>query len=179
MPRLPSWEAQDLRRLGARRARPRGRLPVPRRRAQERDMSAREYGSFTPDPDDSLPGFGEPGTPWSGTETSRARAAARDKEGTEIRLRDQVIEYLSLRSASGVTWREVASRFGVHHGSASSVLSTLHKAGHIHRLSERRDKRAVYVLPQFTEGRPVMSYGGRPKIHTCPACGHTYSEGAS
>lgn len=65
----------------------------------------------------------------------------------------QTLHALRLVRARGLTWAELASHLGIHHGAASGVLSSLHKAGVIVRLSERRSRSMVYVLPEFVEGR--------------------------
>ena len=88
---------------------------------------------------------------WSGSDTSRTRAVTAD--------------------ASGQTWAELGDKLGAHHGTASGVLSVLHKAGRIDRLTERRDRCKVYVLPEFTAGREIEVQGRK---HECPSCGHRF-----
>lgn len=62
---------------------------------------------------------------------------------------------LGLHGKAGMTWKELAAHFGWHHGSASGVLSSLHKQSKVVRLRERRDGAAVYVMPQHVDGRPT------------------------
>jgi hypothetical protein len=41
------------------------------------------------------------------------------------------------------------------------VLSDLHKAGRIARLTEERNRCKVYVLPEYVNGRETEPHGGR------------------
>lgn len=107
----------------------------------------------------------------SGGDTSRERAERDDGDGTTTHRQRTVMDYLSRRLDHGATWKEVGSRFGWHHGQASGVLSVLHKTGHIERLTERRDRCSVYVLPEYVAGRDTIAHGGKPK--TCPHCGES------
>lgn len=104
---------------------------------------------------------------WSGSDTSRERAVTEDRDGTTTRRQTEVLSYLRNVVAYGATWKELAEHFGWHHGQASGVLSVLHKTGHIARLQERRNKCAVYVLPDYTAGRPLAVQ----KHKCCPHCG--------
>ena len=68
-----------------------------------------------------------------------------------------------------MTWREVADTTEWHHGQASGALSVLHKEGRLARLRNRRDKCAVYVLPEFVHGRETARHGSqRPRL--CDHC---------
>ena len=80
-------------------------------------------------------------------------------------IKKDVIAYIRNRGAAGVTWKDVAKRFSIHHGGASARLSTLHKAGTISRLTESRDGCKIYVYPTFVEGRPLDEFQGRDKVH--------------
>jgi len=53
----------------------------------------------------------------------------------------------------GMTWRDVSAVFETNHGSASGLLSRLHRAGQIIRLSEEREGSHVYVMPEWVLGR--------------------------
>lgn len=99
---------------------------------------------------------------WSGSDTSRQRAEEADKDGTTGR--NQSITLLALLGAgrSGLTWRDLAHRTGWHHGSASGALSVLHKTGAICRLKETRDRCAIYVRPEYVEGRETSEH--RPNV---------------
>jgi hypothetical protein len=96
---------------------------------------------------------------WSGSEASHDRAVSSDQSG-QTRTRQQgTVAYLRLRGAEGVTWPELGRVRGWHHGTASGVLSVLHKEGVIARLKERRDKCSIYVLPEFVNGRATSPHG--------------------
>ena len=110
---------------------------------------------------------------WSGSQTSQARAIAEDSDGTTS-FRQKIIVALLLRAGKiGLTWKEVAERQNWHHGQSSGALSVLHKEGLIERLTERRNRCAVYVHPDFVNGRDTAPHGRKKRIHTCTNCGHT------
>lgn len=113
---------------------------------------------------------------WSGSATSQERAAREDADGTTSRRQDQTLFALAGRHSMGLTWRELGQARGWHHGQASGVLSVLHKTGRIARLVERRDKCAVYVLPDYVGDRttaphgsakPVLSPGEQHLLRVC------------
>jgi hypothetical protein len=96
---------------------------------------------------------------WAGSDTSRERAEQQDQDGTYT-ARQRTAMYELLHSLDyGVTWRELALATGLHHGQASGLLSNLHKEGRIVRLTERRNKCAIYVLPEYTLGRETSEHG--------------------
>lgn len=123
----------------------------------------------TAHPDPELPYAGTSG--WSGSATSRERAERDDQDGTTAGRQARTIEDLSTRWAvdgvidagreQGLTWKELAWLHGWHHGQASGVLSVLHKTGRIARLTERRNRCAVYVLPEYVHGRETAPHGGK------------------
>jgi hypothetical protein len=77
--------------------------------------------------------------------------------------REQALAFLATQGVRGGTWKELAEHLGIHHGSASSVLSLLHKNGRISCLAEdRRDRSHVYVLPDLVGGRPTRARGRGP-----------------
>lgn len=57
----------------------------------------------------------------------------------------------------------------LHHGQASSVLSVLHKEGRLARLTEKRERCAVYVLPEYVGDRAAAPYRPNKKNRTDPA----------
>jgi len=107
---------------------------------------------------------------WSGTDTSKERADNDDLFGNTSARQQYVLNLLRARGAEGATWREVADLSMMHHGQASSALSTLHKADKIARLTEKRDKCRVYVLHEYVYERETDSQGRKPKA--CPNCGY-------
>lgn len=95
---------------------------------------------------------------WSGSSTSQERAVSADEDGTTSVRQRQTLSDVSACGSQGITWRELASRHGWHHGTASGVLSVLHKTGHLARLTERRDRCQIYVLPEHVQGRTTAPF---------------------
>lgn len=90
----------------------------------------------------------------SGTDTSRERAEREDADGTTGDLQRLVRGAVSASDTRGVTVAELRDYFSDrHHGSLSSALTNLHRAGRIARLTEVRGRCKVYVLPDCIEGR--------------------------
>ena len=116
----------------------------------------------------SLPYNGSSG--WSGTDTSKNRADRADSSGDTSRRQRETIEHLFMAHKDGLTWRELATITGWHHGQASGVLSVLHKDGKIARLLDRRDRCRIYVHLTHIGDRETDSQGRKPKA--CPNCGH-------
>jgi DNA-binding MarR family transcriptional regulator len=104
----------------------------------------------------------------SGTDTSKARALNADRSGKTALRQAQTLNLLAQRKLLGITWKELSEITGLHHGTASGVLSVLHKAGRIARLKESRDGCKVYVDVACIQGR-VVEKQGRKKC--CPHCG--------
>lgn len=122
---------------------------------------------------------------WSGSDTSQERAEREDSDGTTSRRQEQALASLSNRYGMGVTWRELGQMRNWHHGQASGVLSVLHKSGRIARLTERRDKCAVYVLPDYVGDRitaphgsakPVLDFRERNLLSACQTAGRAARE---
>jgi DNA-binding MarR family transcriptional regulator len=104
---------------------------------------------------------------WSGSETSRERAIRNDADGTTARNQKTALYWLAENAYHGMTWKDLSDRTGMHHGTSSGVLSVLHKAGVIVRLTDKRDRCAIYVLPENVDGRTVSIQ--KPKC--CKNCG--------
>jgi hypothetical protein len=102
----------------------------------------------------------EGGSGSSGSDTSHERARENDLTGRTGRNQQAVFDYLAGAGERGATWGDIADRFEWHHGTASGALSTLHRAGRIARLRERRGRSKVYVLPEHVMNRPSEPYGG-------------------
>lgn len=94
---------------------------------------------------------------WSGSDTSRQRAIHEDSTGVTGGNQERTLTELRKAGSYGLTWRELGELLGLHHGSASGVLSVLHKAGLIVRLREQRSRSAVYVTPDYVLGREVAA----------------------
>lgn len=101
---------------------------------------------------------------WSGSTTSRDRESQDREKGNTLHRQQGVLNILARRGACGAIWGEIGDEMGLHHGAASGVLSVLHKTGHVVRLTERRNKCQVYVLPQHADGRELAPY--KPNVST-------------
>lgn len=66
---------------------------------------------------------------------------------------DRLLIMLNATQERGMTWRDVAAVTETSHGSASGLLSRLHKRGAIRRLSDEREGCKVYVTPNWVLGR--------------------------
>lgn len=69
---------------------------------------------------------------------------------------DAAREILWAAGSHGLTWLDYAAATGAHHGSASGMLSRLHKTGIALRLKDKRDGNSVYVAPEFREERDIV-----------------------
>jgi hypothetical protein len=110
---------------------------------------------------DYLP-YGEKGSGWSGSETSRERAEREDALGITGKRQAQVYALLATHQGRGMTVKEVEDHLSIGHGPASSALTHLHRADRVARLQERRLNQQVYVLKGFTDGREESPY--RPRL---------------
>ena len=104
----------------------------------------------------------------SGTDTSRERALHADRSGKTALRQAQALNLLSQREMAGLTWKEFSEITGLHHGTASGVLSVLHKTGRIARLKETRNGCKVYVDVFCVQGRVIEKQGRK---QCCPQCG--------
>jgi hypothetical protein len=106
-------------------------------------------------------GTTNPSSGYSGTDTSAERARRDDSTGVTGARQSKTFMALNRYGEAGLTWKELAYLEGWHHGQASGALSNLHKAGSIARLSERRDRCKVYVLPEYVNGREIEPCAAR------------------
>ena len=104
---------------------------------------------------------------WSGSQTSRDRAITQDKDGTTKSRQSETMRLVLATKSYGMTWKELSDQTGWHHGTASGALSVLHKAGFLERLTDRRNKCAIYVGVESVNGRSTAKV--KPK--TCKHCG--------
>lgn len=100
----------------------------------------------------------------SGSQTSKDRADSEDNSGVTGQRHEETLLFLLTRDMIGATWRELSDHYGWHHGQSSGALSVLHKVGFIERLTETRERSAVYVLPQYVMGRETSPYQARKKL---------------
>jgi DNA-binding MarR family transcriptional regulator len=105
---------------------------------------------------------------WSGTPTSKARAMINLRTGKEYNNQQKALALLKGNPA-GLTWKELADTTGVHHGTASGVLSVLHKSGAIIRSANVRNRCAIYYHLEFSDR--VINQVYKKKEKPCPHCG--------
>jgi len=110
---------------------------------------------------DYLP-YGEKGSGWAGSETSRERQEREDSAGITGKRQAEVYGLLATHTTAGMTVKEVEDALSLGHGPASSALTHLHRAERVVRLQERRMNQQVYVLRGYAEGRPESPY--RPRL---------------
>lgn len=96
---------------------------------------------------------------WSGSDTSRARARYLDESGITSQTQQRILHHLHTQGTLGSTWKEMAEALNEDHGTISGSLSNLHKAHHVARLTETRDRCKVYVHPNFIHGRRTEHQG--------------------
>jgi len=107
---------------------------------------------------------------WSGSDTSRQRAIDNISSGREENNQQKALRLLKLRGTTGLTWKELATETGWHHGTASGVLSVLHMSGAIVRTYTVRNRCKIYVHQNFKDDVKVEVYKKREKF--CPHCGN-------
>lgn len=127
-------------------------------------------------------GSTDPNSGYTGSDTSEERAREADRTGVTARNQRHTLHFLREAGRHGMTYRELGGVAGWHHGQASSSLSILHKAGRIARLTERRTRCLVYVLPEFVAGRDTTPQGQTSTtallahmadlLARAPDCGH-------
>lgn len=109
---------------------------------------------------------------WSGTDTSMARAVDNVTSGRELNNQEKALAYIKNAGVFGVTWKELAIEMLWHHGTASGVLSVLHKEGEIIRLRRTRGRCKIYISILTSQMNPDMlveTY--KIKNKPCPHCG--------
>ena len=107
---------------------------------------------------------------WSGTDTSKARAINNIASGQEANNQQKALTILKAANLHGMTWKELASLIGVHHGTASGVLSVLHQSGAIVRAVKIRNGCKVYIHQDYKDQAIHEVYKKREKL--CPHCGN-------
>lgn len=120
----------------------------------------------------TLPYAGTSG--WSGSQTSYERAKINDTSGKTAKLQKMFLDDLERAGNLGLTSREWGDMHNLEHQTYSSVPSLLHLGGFIVRLTQRRGRHQVYVMPQWVNGRVESPHkSNKPKVTTCTNCGHT------
>ncbi len=98
---------------------------------------------------------------YSGSDTSEERARQQDADGTTSERQRRTRSVIAATGGAGCTWKELSDVTGWHHGESSGALSVMHKEGVLARLTERRNRCAVYVLPEHVNGRETALHGRR------------------
>ena len=94
--------------------------------------------------------------------------------GHDLRNQPRALGQLALAGSHGLTWEQLARLTGWHHGTASGVLSTLHRAGKVERLVRKRNRRSIYVLPWYVAGRETVK--PKPNPRQCPECVEAHAQ---
>jgi len=90
---------------------------------------------------------------WSGTDTSQQRALDNIHSGRELNNQQKALHLLKHMGKLGLTWKELAQETGWHHGTASGILSVLHRKT-LPTLWARHQRIAVtYAKMGTTSGR--------------------------
>jgi ribosomal protein S25 len=121
-------------------------------------MDGSEYGSGN-----LMIPYGKTGSGHAGNGTSRDRQEIQDASGLTGKRQKATLEAVELSAQRGVTAAEMEELLNVGHGQASSALSHLHRAGHIRRIKERRNKQEIYVTPENVGERVESPYNPRPE----------------
>lgn len=101
---------------------------------------------------------------------SRERAERRAADGTASAVQALILGDLDRHGYFGSTCHEAEPRLGISHESYTGARTNLHARGVITRLAERRERRHVYVLPEFAEGRDTVPFRpNRTRQATDPA----------
>ena len=107
---------------------------------------------------------------WSGTETSQDRALYNLRTGKEYNNQQKALALLKDARVNGLTWKELSEHTGMHHGTASGVLSVLHKSYAILRGTRVRNGCKIYYSIEYSDAVTHEVYKKKQKI--CSNCGH-------
>ncbi len=106
---------------------------------------------------------------WSGTSTSKERALYNLRTGKEYNNQQKALALINNADSAGLTWKELSEQTDMHHGTASGVLSVLHKSGAILRTTKVRNGCKVYMHIAFADLIKHEIYKSKAKL--CPHCG--------
>ena len=110
---------------------------------------------------------------WSGSATSYERVKTLDKSGATARFQKMLLQDLEQAGNEGLTSREWGEMHNLEHQTYSSVPSVLHLGGYVVRLTQRRGRHQVYVLPKWVNGRAESPHkSNKIKVMNCSNCGH-------
>lgn len=86
------------------------------------------------------------------------RAERRATDGTASQVQVVILADLQSRGYLGTTCHEAEARLGISHESYTGARTNLHRRGDVVRLAERRERRHVYVLPEFRSTREAVPF---------------------
>lgn len=116
---------------------------------------------------------------WSGSDASHERALDEVSSGVLGKRLFQVLEFTEFCGKRGVTVADVRE-LGLHHGQASSALTTLHQQGRIARLADRRNRCHIYVAPEYVAGRETQEpRRNRPQVIPEGVTEGSYADGGA
>ncbi|HCB59131.1 MAG TPA: hypothetical protein DEP82_14750 [Arthrobacter bacterium] len=107
--------------------------------------------------------YGRTGSGHAGNGSSRERQEIQDASGLTASRQKKALEMVEYAAGHGITVGELEDTLLIGHGQASSALSHLHRAGHVCRIKERRNKQEIYVLPGQVGERKESPYNPRPE----------------
>lgn len=84
--------------------------------------------------------------------------AANEAFSKLVKRQKLVLILVAQRREEGMTVKEFRDKEKFHHGTASSLFTTLHMRGLLVALQEARNGATVYVVPEFVNGRETRSY---------------------
>lgn len=84
----------------------------------------------------------------AGSDTSKGRAESEARSGVARKRLQTVLDALQ-HQPRGLIWKQLGALLSLHHGQVSGALSTLHKAGEVFQIRERRGNCHPYVHRKF------------------------------
>lgn len=106
--------------------------------------------------------YGRQGSGHAGNATSIERAQFADASGLTGKRQRVTYEVVKQAASEGITCGELEDQMEWGHGVASSALTHLHRAGFVLRLTHRRKKQEIYVIPDYRNNREESPY--RPRM---------------
>lgn len=94
----------------------------------------------------------------------RAEGSSKDagehlrSSGATSDLKRAIWNTVDRKGSAGMTVKEFTHLSGEHHGQVSGAFSTMHQRGDLARLTERRARYEVYVVPQYLNGRQTREH---------------------
>ncbi len=115
-----------------------------------------------------------PALTYDGTEgsnpapASEERARRRAEDGSAAASQVAILADLGAHGMFGSTCHEAERRLGMSHETYTGARTNLHRRGDIVRLLERRERRHVYVMPEYVMSRDVVPFRPHPRRDATP-----------